>query len=149
MTDPKAYVRRQTLFSMVITMAISAGFFLLIFGTTDPIAVWAPHNLALDFLPQSGAASFMAALMPALQTRSAIAKGALPGTAPSVGSIVVRAIMLALLALGLAGIVIGVLQFSGAASFAWGTAFAIKVAYGALLGLLITPPAVRAVLTKG
>lgn len=149
MTNNRAYLRKQTLISIVITMAISAGFFLLIFGSTNPIAVWAPHNLALDFLPQSGAASFMAALMPALQTRAAIAKGKLPGTPPSVRSIVVRAIMLALLALGLAGIVIGALQLSGIATFAWGTAFAIKVAYGALLGLVITPPAVRAVLKQG
>lgn len=149
MTDTRAYVRRQTLISMVITMAISAGFFLLIFGTTDPISAWAPDNLALDFLPQSGAASFMAALMPALQTRAAMTKGKLPGTPPTVRSIVVRAIGLALLALGLAGVVIAALQLSGVASFAWGTAFAIKVAYGALLGLLITPPALRAVLKQG
>ncbi|MFN3474300.1 MAG: hypothetical protein ACK4ZW_09670 [Blastomonas sp.] len=149
MNDPRGYVRKQTLISILITMAISAGFFLLIFGRTNPIAVWAPDNLALDFLPQSGAASFMAALMPALQTRAAIVKGTLPGTPPTVRSIVVRAIMLALLALGLAGVVIVALKLSGIATFAWGPAFAIKVAYGALLGLIITPPAVRAVLTKG
>lgn len=149
MNDTRAYVRKQTLISIIITMAISAGFYLLIFGTTDPIAVWAPDNLALDFLPQSGAAAFMAALMPALQARAAIAKGTLPGTPPSVRSIVVRAIMLALLALGMAGVVIVALKLGGVASFAWGPAFAIKVAYGALLGLVITPPAVRAVLKQG
>jgi hypothetical protein len=149
MTDPAAYVAKQTLISVVITMAISAAFFLAVFGGTDPIAVWAPDNLALDFLPQSGAASFMAALVPALQARAAIAKGTLPGTAPTIGSIVFRAIMLALLALGLAGIIIALLKVSGIAQFAWATAFAIKVAYGALLGLIITPPAVRAVLPKG
>lgn len=149
MSDPAAYVRKQTIISIVITMAISTGFFLLVFGRTDPIAVWAPDNLALDFLPQSGAASFMAALVPALQARAAIAKGQLPGAPPTIASIVVRAVMLALLALGLAGIVIGVLKLSGIAVFPCGTAFAIKVAYGALLGLIITPPAVRAVLPKG
>ncbi len=149
MNDTRAYVRRQTLISIVITMGISAGFFLLVFGRTDPITVWAQDNLAFDFLPQSGAASFMAALMPALQARAAITKGKLAGTPPRVASIVVRAVMLALLALGLAGIVIALLKFSGIATFAWGTALAIKVAYGALLGLIITPFAVRAVLTKG
>ncbi|MCO5794862.1 MAG: hypothetical protein HEQ21_18765 [Blastomonas sp.] len=149
MTDRRAYLRKQTIISIVITMAISAGFFLLVFGRTDPIAVWGPDNLALDFLPQSGAASFMAALMPALQTRSAIAKGTLPGTPPSVESIVLRAVMLAVLALALGGGVIGLLTLSGIAVFPWTTAFAIKVAYGALLGLIITPPAVRAVLMRG
>lgn len=149
MTAPRAYVRKQTAVSIVITMAISAGFFLVIFGNTDPIAVWAPDNLALDFLPQSGAAAFMAAQVPALQARAAIAKGRLPGTPPTVASIVVRAIMLALLALGLGGVVIGTLKLTGSAVFPWATAFAIKVAYGALLGLIITPLAVRAVLPKG
>jgi hypothetical protein len=149
MNDAGAYVRKQTLISILITMAISAGFFLLVFGSTNPIAVWAPDNLALDFLPQSGAAAFMAALMPALQTRAAIIKGTLPGTPPTARSIVVRAIGLALLALGLGGCVIGLLKLSGIAVFPWATAFAIKVAYGALLGLIITPPAVRAVLPKG
>lgn len=148
-TNPREYVRKQTITSIVITMAISAGFFMLVFGSTDPIAVWAPDNLALDFLPQSGAAAFMAALVPALQTRAAIAKGKLPGTATSIASIVVRAIMLALLALGLAGVVIVALKLSGIAVFPWGPAFAIKVAYGALLGLIITPLAVRALLPKG
>jgi len=149
MKEARGYVRRQTLISIVITMAISAGFFLAVFGRTDPIAVWAPDNLALDFLPQAGAASFMAALMPALQTRAAMIKGKLPGTPPTVRSIVVRAIMLALLALGLAGMAIGALQLNGIATFAWGTAFAIKVAFGALLGLIITPLALRSVLTRG
>lgn len=149
MIDPRLHVRKQTLISIVITMAFSAGFFLVVFGRTDPIAVWAPDNLALDFLPQSGAASFMAALMPALQTRAAMAKGILPGTPPNVGSIVLRAVTLAVLALALGGCVIGLLTLIGIAVFPWATAFAIKVTYGALLGLIITPPAVHAVLLRG
>jgi len=148
-TDRQAYVRRQTIISIVITMAISAGFFLLVFRGTDPIAVWAPDNLALDFLPQSGAAAFMAALMPALQARRAISSGQPAHPSPTVTPIVIRAVVFTLLALGLAGVVIAGLLKSGIAVFPWATAFAIKVAYGALLGLIITPPAVRAVLTKG
>jgi hypothetical protein len=41
------------------------------------------------------------------------------------------------------------LQATGIAIYSWATAFAIKVAFGAMLGLVATPPAVRAVLTKG
>jgi hypothetical protein len=49
----------------------------------------------------------------------------------------------------LAGCVIVLLKASGITVFPRSTAFAIKVAYGALLGLIITPPALRAVLPKG
>lgn len=149
MTDPRTFVRKQTLISIVISMAISAVFFMLVFRSGNPIAVWAPDNLAFDFLPQSGAAAFMAALMPALQARAAIAKGQLHGTMPTIVSIVTRAIVLAVLALVLAGCVIVLLKFSGVAVFPRSTVLAIKVAYGALLGLIITPPALRAVLPEG
>jgi hypothetical protein len=149
MIDPRTFVRKQTLVSVVISMAISAVFFVLVFHGIDTVAVWSPDNLALDFLPQSGLASFMAALMPALQARSAIAKGQLPGDLPSVRSIAVRALLLAGMALLLAGAIMALLKISGIAAFPYNTAFAIKVAYGAFLGLIITPPALRAVLPKG
>lgn len=141
-----AYVRKQTLISMIISMAFSAAFFLLIFRNAGPVEVWEPDFLAFDFLPQSGIASLMAALVPALQTRTAIARGQLPGNVPTIRSVVVRAFAFALLGLGLAGMVIAVLKASGTSVFPWETAFAIKVGYGAFLGLFITPWAVRAAL---
>lgn len=141
-----AYVRKQTTISIVISMAFSAAFFLLIFRTAGPVEIWEPDFLAFDFLPQSVMASLMAALMPALQTRAAMTRGELLGQVPTIKSVVLRAFMFALLGFGLAGIVIAILQVSGIAVLAWGTAFVIKVIYGGLLGIVITPLAVRAVL---
>lgn len=141
-----AYVRKQTLISMTISMAFSAAFFWLIFRNAGPVEVWEPDFFALDFLPQSGIASLMAALVPALQTRTTIGRGQLLGNVPTIRSVVVRALAFALLGLGLAGMVIGVLKASDVSVFPWGTAFAIKVAYGAFLGLCVTPWAVRAAL---
>lgn len=142
------YVGKQTVVSIIISMAFSAAFFLLIFRNAGPVEVWEPDFLALDFLPQSGIASLMAALVPVLQTRTAMARGQLPGNIQSIRSVVVRAFLFALLGLGLAGLVIAMLNVSGATVFPSQTAFAIKVAYSAFLGLFITPWAVRAVLGK-
>lgn len=149
MNGTAAYVRKQMITSIIISMAVSAAFFLLVFRMTDPIAIGAPDNLALDFLPHTGFASFLAAFIPALQTRAAMARGELPGKAPGVMSVLLRAILFAVIGLGFAGLIIAVLNASAIATFSWSTAFAIKIAYGALLGVIITPPAVRAVLAKG
>lgn len=149
MTDVRTFTRNQTIISMIISMALSAAFYILVFGGTDPVTIMAPDNFALDFLPQSVLASFMAALMPALQARSAMTKGKLPGSPPAAGVVFRRAVIFALLALGLAGIAIGLLAISDIASLSRNAAFAVKVAYGALLGLVFTPPALRAVLSKG
>ena len=149
MTDRDAYLRRQTLISVVISMAISAVFFFAVFRNNDPIAIWAPDHLAFDFLPQSVAASFMAALVPALQARAAIAKGIFPGVAPSIASVALRAILLAALSAGLAGCFIALFAAAGLTSLAWSTALAMKIAYGAMLGLVVTPVAVHAILKRG
>ena len=149
MNDARAFVRKQTLISVIITMAISAAFFFINFGGIDRITVFKPNNFVVDFLPQAAFASFMAALMPALQTRSAFAHGILPGSARSVTSIVLRAFAYAALGLGLGGLAFASLYYSRIELIPWVGALAIKIAFGALLGFIITPPAVRAVLKQG
>lgn len=139
------YVQKQTIISVIVSMAFSAAFFLLIFRNAGPVEIWAPDFLAYDFLPQSAFASLMAALVPALQTRSAILLGEMSGNTPTISSVVRRAFLFALFGLGLAGIVIAVLKLSGVTVCAWSTAFALKVAYGGLLGVIITPCAVRTI----
>lgn len=149
MNPPSAFVRKQTAISICITMAISTGFFLAVFRMGTPVHVWQPDYLALDFLPQSIIASFMAGLMPALQTRAAILRGDVVATAPATRTIALRALLLALLGLAIAGLVIALLKASGIAVFPWAAAFAIKVGYGGLLGLLVTTLSLRAILNKG
>lgn len=145
----QAFVRQQTIISIAVSMAFSAGFFVLIFGGVDPVAVFKPHNLVVDFLPQAAIASFMAAFIPALITRSALIGGRLPGVAPSVLSIALRALAYAALGLGLGALAFAALYHSGIQHMVWYVAFAMKVIFGGLLGAIITPPAVRAVLKQG
>lgn len=149
MTLTAAHIRTSTLISVVISMAISAAFFFLVFGMKPLIAVFAPDNLALDFVPQTLAASFMAALVPALQTRAKMVSGNLAGAPPLPRVIVVRAALLAGASLVLAAAATGLLWLGGIATLPWGSALALKIVYGGLLGLIITPIALRAILPRG
>lgn len=149
MTAATAHIRTSTLISIIISMAISAAFFFLVFGRKPLIAVFAPDNLALDFVPQTLAAGFMAALMPGLQTRAKMISGNLAGAPPLARTIVVRAVLLAVASLALAAAVTGLLWLGDIATLPWGSALTLKIVYGGLLGLIITPIALRAILPRG
>ncbi|PXW79197.1 hypothetical protein C7451_101261 [Blastomonas natatoria] len=149
MTAATAHIRASTLISVIISMAISAAFFILVFGMKPLIAVFAPDNLALDFVPQTLAAGFMAALMPGLQTRAKMISGNLAGAPPLARAIVVRAGLLAGASLVLAAAVSGLLWLGGVETLPWGSALTLKIGYGGLLGLIITPIALRAILPRG
>lgn len=141
MNAASATVRTQTLISIAISMAVSAGFFLAVFGQAPLIAVRTPAGLAVDFVPQTLGAGFMAALMPALIVRAQMT-GAIPASSlPSITAIIRRAVALAVLGLGLAAIVIALLWFGPLSALSWGTALTLKMGYGGLIGLIITPAA--------
>jgi hypothetical protein len=144
-----AHLRTSTLISVVISMAISAAFFLLVFGRTPQIALLGSDGLAADFIPQTLAAGFMAALVPALQTRAKIIAGTLAGSVSSPGAICARAAMLAVAALGLAAAVVALLWLGQVQALPWSAALGLKIAYGGLLGLIITPIALRAIMQRG
>lgn len=149
MTASAAHLRTSTLISIVISMAISAAFFLLVFGLAVNVPVFGTSGLALDFVPQTLAAGFMAALMPCLQTRAKIIAGDLPGTPLSPLAIARRALLLAVAALGLAAIVTAGLWLAGTTTLPWTAALALKIGYGGLIGLIVTPVALHALLSKG
>jgi hypothetical protein len=138
-----AQVRPQTLISILISMVISAGLFLAVFGPAQRIAVRTLDGLAVDLVPQTLGAGFMAALMPALVVRAQQKRLPLASAIPSVAAIIRRALALAVLGLGLAAIVMAMLWFGPWSTLAWSAAFALKVGYGGLIGLIITPAALR------
>ena len=149
MTASAAHLRTSTLVSIVISMAISAAFFLLVFGQTAQVPVFGTAGLAFDFVPQTLAAGFMAALMPSLQTRAKIIAGTLPGTPIAPLAIAGRALLLAVAALALAAIAIAGLWLIGATALPWAGALALKIGYGGLIGLVVTPAALHVMLFKG
>jgi len=139
----RSLVYRETAVSVGINMALSGLFFLLIFGVADRIFV---RDLVIDFLPQGLAIGFMATLIPGLIVHRRLGHGALR----SVGlRLFVRALLSALVAaLLLGGAAALLLAMLTGETIAFLPALAIKLLFGAIAALLVTPGAVRAALRR-
>lgn len=136
------FILRESLLSAAINAAISIGFYLAVFGRTDPIPVWGIGNLAFDYLPQSFAVALMSALIPGLLTRLAQKRGKVgnpSGAIPSPGQVIAISLAWATGALVIAG--------GSSAAILWLTTaetmpalqvFIAKALYGALLGMFVT-----------
>ena len=142
-----SYLTRETIVSAVINGAISVCFFLAVFGVADTVLVRGLGNFAFDFLQQSFAIGLMAALVPALFARRALALGRISGTTPSVASVLRGAMMKGLLALLLGAAGAGAaLLISNVEVIGWAAALTTKVLYGSALGGLVTALTLRQML---
>jgi hypothetical protein len=150
MTDPRTYIRRETAISVLISMTISAGFFLMLFGVADQVPVRGLGGYAVDFLPQTFMVGLMGALVPSLLTRKRIASGAIAAIlAPSLWprAVLPRSALMALFsALVIGGGAMAILAVLSAATIPWTSALAIKVVVGGLVAAIVTPAAIRATL---
>ena len=128
-------VARETAISTVINMLFSAAFFAALFGFSAPVMVGGRHGLGADCLPQGFMVALMGALVPSLIAR------AKSGTRrPTVGRVVGRSFILALLVSLLAGGGAWMLLASLApASLSPGQALLIKLVFAALVSLTVTP----------
>jgi hypothetical protein len=127
--SPARIVARETALSAA-NAVLSLVFFLAMFGPSRPVA-WAA--LAFDGLPQSFMVALMASLVP----------GLLVGTRLGVrcGPIVGRALLFGTGALAMLGGGGWLWLHGWSGTVAAGPALAAKMAYGALLGALVTPAA--------
>jgi hypothetical protein len=145
-----AYLRRETLISAAINLALSVAFTFLAFGGQARIG-WAA--LAWDALPQSFAITLMATLVPTLLTRKRLRTGTIAPLSTSYGkgrhNAFVRALILALVATAIAGLLHYVLLPLGPAKWSFAAVLAYKSIYGALLGAGIGHVAVRSALASG
>jgi hypothetical protein len=64
--EPAAYIRRETAVSIAINVALSATFFIAVFGTGRDVPVWSVGGYVLDFAPQGFMIGLMATLVPRL-----------------------------------------------------------------------------------
>jgi hypothetical protein len=144
------YVRRETMISVVINVALSLVFFLLVFGRADPVPVWGVGKYAFDFIPQSFMIALMSTVVPgilAIQRRKArlVERVEAPSRLPR--KLMPRALLVALLAVLLgAGLVALVLAATRIDTIAWTPALVFKLLYGGALAALVTPPTLRAAL---
>lgn len=150
-TAAPAIIRSETRVSVVINMVLSAGFFLAAFGTSArPLTLAAPDNFALDFLPQSLAIGFFAALVPALIISRKRRGGRIDGVdshAALIGTTMVRAIGFAA-ATGAVGVIVAFVFPLAATQIGYFPALVMKLIYGGALAFLVTPRALRLALVE-
>jgi len=145
------YIFVETLISIAINAAISAGFAFFTFGGRTEIGLWGPSGLALDFVPQTFMIALMSVLVPTALTRRRVAAGAIrpPAGPPSrlPRNLAIRALLAAAIAtLLLGGTATALLAALWSAPLGFATVLPLKILYGALVALLVTPPALRAAL---
>jgi hypothetical protein len=140
----RRYVLTETTVSIVINVAISALFMVLVFGRSSSIELWGGHGLAVDFIPQTFMISAMSVLVPTLLTRRRMQRGLLlrnPALAPPfLNSLVLRVVVIAVtltVVLGAAGVLTLDAVWTGPLHF-W-QVFPLKLLYGAAIALIATP----------
>lgn len=137
-----AIVRRETVISIAINMAISAIVFCLIFRIDQAAPIRGLRGFAFDFVPQSFMISLMGSLVPGLLT-------AAKTKARTRREVVLRAFAVAVIAaLAIGGPIAAILYGLGLSEIDPMIAVALKVAFGCLLALLVTPSAVRHALRR-
>jgi hypothetical protein len=147
----RRYILVETAIGMVINALFSAGFAFLVFGGRAEIGLWGPDGLALDFVPQTFAIAMMSVLVPTALTRRRIRTGTLAarGEAPSPlpRNLLLRALLMALAAtILLGGTATALLAAIRVGPLTFGAVLPLKIVYGALVALAVTPPALRAAL---
>jgi hypothetical protein len=142
------YIAREAAVSAIINGAISAAFFFLIHGGADAVPFRGPDGLVLDALPQSFMVAFMGTLVPGLLARRAMAAGKLgPDLGIEAASIIRLAVISALLcAVAGVALVLAIALLAGSPGVQAEAAAPAKIAYGAVLGALVTTVALRRLL---
>jgi len=150
-TALRGYVVKETIISIVINSAISAFFVWLVFGGAKEVPLWGSGGLAVDFLPQTFMISLMSVLVPSALTRKR-RRARLIAVGPSTltwlpRNLFLRAILLAALSTMIfSAIGTAVLSVLADGPIRIGTVWPLKIAYGALIGAIVTPIAVRVTL---
>jgi hypothetical protein len=144
----RRYIVTETLISMVVNALFSAGFTFLVFGGRAEIGLWGASGLALDFAPQTFVIAMMCVLVPTALTRRRIRSGTLapargaPSRLPA--NLLIRALIVALPATFVLGsLAIALLAAAWSGPLTLGAVLPLKITYGALVALAVTPPALR------
>jgi len=145
------YIRRETLISIAINCFFSALFFFVVFGGKERIPVWGLGNWVFDFLPQSFMIALLSTIVPGAIAVKRLRSGrvqALGHRSPLPRNLLLRGLVLAAVSaiVGAAAIALLVAAATDAAHLEPVSALTLKIAYAALLSILITPPGLRAAL---
>lgn len=152
MIAAEAYIRRETTVGVVISLAITLLFFLIVFGFSGPVEIWGAGEFVFDFLPQAFMIALMATLIPGLVTERKIRQGELQMIAERSilpKSLPFRAVLIAITAAAVSvALFSGVFLVSGVTGLGWLTALAIKLIFGGALAAIVTPLGLKAALSS-
>lgn len=147
-----AYIRKETLISMVLNGVFSLTFFLIVFGQAATIPLWGVGNWVFDMLPQSFMITLMSTLVPGALTAKRLRAGVLhPSSQQSrlPRSLALRAVLLSVAAALLGTTVVAALAWaSGLTALDWLPALILKVLYGIVLAAVVTPIGLRGALAR-
>lgn len=145
--EQRRYVVKEALISAVINALISAAFAYAVFRG-QRAELWGSPSLALDFVPQTFAIAAFSVLVPTLLARKRVRAGAVQQLVPMRAALPPNVLLRALLVALVVTVVLAWLAISMAAALVQGPqpflpVLALKVGYGALVALIVTPFALR------
>lgn len=152
MIDASAYIRRETIVGVVISVAVTLVIFLIVFGFSGPVEIWGLGKFVFDFLPQAFMIALMATLIPGVMTEQKIRQGKLPtidGRSRLPKSLPFRAGLIAIIAAAVSvALFSGFFFVTGLTALGWTAALMIKLVFGAALAAIVTPLGLKAALSK-
>jgi len=153
--EHKTYIRNETIVSIIINAAAGLFFAWLVFGSMDGVPLLGGMGtLLFDSAPQSFLIAFLVTLILTLVTRKRLRDGKLTAVQNAEPHWLPKNLLLRALLLGTVTCLIGVglhwllLPLISPAIWPVAAVLVFKAAYGGLLGLLIPPLALAAVLRE-
>jgi hypothetical protein len=148
----RTYVRRETAISAVINSAIGAAFFVVLFGGQMMVNLWGADGLVVDCLPQGFMVGLFSVVPASLMLRMRLGKGLIQTSAETRSSLprsfIGRTLLLSILSmLGLILVASALAWLSGQMAISFGLGLAMKMLGSALISVIITPVALRAMLS--
>lgn len=147
----RKYIRTETAISVIINSILSGLFTWAAFSRQSAASVWGSGGVAFDFFPQTFMITLMSVLVPTMVTRKRMRDGRITPSAPPSsqlpGNVMVRALLVAAMGMVAFGsLAVATLYMLGIEAVRFQVLLPGKIAYGALVALLVTPPALRAAL---
>lgn len=150
MFDAERYVRTETKFSIVGSIAVTVVFYVLAFGVLEPVSVRGLGRYAFDFLPQSFMTALICTWLPGAITRKRARSGAVALMSPSARSqqsLILIGLGFAFTSLVMGGfIVAGALYLSKIETIDWTVGLAGKIVFAGALAAIVTPAGLRKLL---
>jgi len=143
------YLRQEAAIGATITAMLSLVFTLVMFGRAAQVPVFGAGGLIADAIPQNFFGALMCVVVPTIVTRRRLRSGSI-ARAPAVirlpRALLPRAVLVAAITAGVGTLLAMLFLGTGPSKWPFLTVIVMKVAYGLLLGAIVSGVAARAAL---